>query len=112
MISKPHGYRSGMTDHLCCLMQAIVNTHPINNPHTNKMMENQIIQLQKFLTLKFKQCVDHARPQEVIVVEINKDLLSPLHWVKHHLAFKDFSLASPANYLGSYQSLSQMKHWK
>ena len=85
MIYKLHGHCSRMTDFLCHLMKMIVDACPIKNLHTEQMMEDWIIQLWKFQILVVERCVDHTCPQEVIIVEINKDLSTPLDWVEHHL---------------------------
>ena len=103
MIGEPHGYGSGMLNHLGCLMKALIDTCPICNSHTEKTMKNRIVQLQQFKILKFERCINHTSPQEVIVVQINEDLLTPMDWVERGLSIKDFPLASSANYLVTHQ---------
>ena len=66
-------------------------------------MENWIVQLWMFQTLIFEGHVDYTCPQEVIVVEIDKDLLTPLNWVEYCPTIKDCSLTGSVNYLGTCQ---------
>ena len=58
------------------------NTCPVGNLHTEQTMENWIVQLWMFQTLIFEGHVDYTCPQEVIVVEIDKDL--ELGWILSH----------------------------
>ena len=88
MISEPHGYGGRMSDHLSYLIKVLIDTCPVRDSHTEKMMMNQIIQPWQFQVLKLKRCANHTSPQEVIIVEINKDLLTPADWVEHSLSIK------------------------
>ena len=67
------------------------------------LWEDWVVQLWKLKIFIFVQCIDYVSPQNVAIVEIDKDLLSPPDWVECHLTLKDLSLASSANNLETLQ---------
>ena len=67
-----------MPDHLRGLVEAIVRSLPIKDPHAQKRQQQQIVDLCTVNHMKLLRPVDHIGPQPIIKVQVWEDVIPPV----------------------------------
>ena len=99
MVSQhPHLHRRRMTHRRSCLVQSIVRSLPVNDPHLQKVIQDfvghhVVIQHQQILVGS-----DHVHPKEIIMVKV-EEVISPPPFLDHKLI--SVLLSSETNPVGA-----------
>ena len=67
-----------MPDRLCGLVEAIVRSLPIEDPHAQKRQQRQIVDLCTVDHMKPLCPADHIGPQPIIKVQVWEDIIPPV----------------------------------
>ena len=67
-----------MPDRLSCLVETIVGSLPIEDPHAQQRQQGGVVNLQTINHLEPFSPSDHMGPQLVIKVQVRKDVVPPV----------------------------------
>ena len=66
-----------MPDRLCCLVETIVGSFPIEDPHTQQRQKRGIVNLHSINHSEPFSPSDHMGPQPIIKVKVWEDVIPP-----------------------------------
>ena len=67
-----------MPDHLCCLVETIVGSFPIEDPHMQQRQKRGVVNLRSINHSEPFSPSDHMGPQPIIKVKVWEDVIPPV----------------------------------